>query len=458
MHLQQLLVLLLFLPLPAVAQQQHALEGQWLLQVNSQDVGYFQTVMALEAEDSTFTGHTRNNAARAVLGWWRAGLAQLFTNEFKGGSFVRITNGIIERKGDTLKLRGVFRSAMSDYYFYADVVDGKLTGTLRDTAMDIRARMTGSKGQFVEPLQDYPAIFDSVQRVTWQQIFNQRLLEKRGSGRFERKMEKVASRSMDDLDLLFGFFYYSRKLPFTHFYLFQEAPEHLEEPEPDTQEQPLELAEKSDRIGYLKFRSFSLDPHKIDSAFQIIRQRQYPHLIIDLRGNSGGDVAAMALASHLTDSAFYGGVFLNNRWYDDHPEPPLPAAYSQFPSFSGTNLDSFFAELHSHQGLQLKIMPSTQPYSGRVYVLTDSRTASTCEPIVYGLKRNDRATIIGQRTAGAMLSAEEFPLQDQWRLYVPTATYYTADGKLLDGVGVAPDIALEPEQDALEYLLSMIGQ
>ena len=84
------------------------------------------------------------------------------------------------------------------------------------------------------------------------------------------------------------------------------------------------------------------------------------------------------------------------------------------------------------------------------------RTASTCEPIVYALQQHHLATIVGQRTAGAMLNGESFTAGDGFVVTVPTATYYASDGFRIDRQGVTPDIAVPETGDALEYALQLI--
>nr|PZN90078.1 MAG: hypothetical protein DIU52_09795 [bacterium] len=67
-----------------------------------------------------------------------------------------------------------------------------------------------------------------------------------------------------------------------------------------------------------------------------------------------------------------------------------------------------------------------------------------------------RATLVGERTAGAMLSSEEIPLGDGWTLLLPTADFYTPDGKRIEGRGVEPVIA-SPSARALEVALGTVG-
>ena len=112
--------------------------------------------------------------------------------------------------------------------------------------------------------------------------------------------------------------------------------------------------------------------------------------------------------------------------------------------------------IHDQEGLSLQVMPDSLRYTGRVYVLVDRGTASACEPLVYALKQYKLAVIVGENTAGQMLNGEEFDCGGGWKLTVPTADYYTADGVRLDHRGVAPDRTVK-SADAMRVVKGWIA-
>ena len=74
---------------------------------------------------------------------------------------------------------------------------------------------------------------------------------------------------------------------------------------------------------------------------------------------------------------------------------------------------------------------------------------------MYAFKHRKRAIVVGETTAGAMLTGEEFDLGNGFKLFLPTADYYAADGYRIDQKGVTPDIEVK-QDEALEYVLNMI--
>jgi C-terminal processing protease CtpA/Prc len=193
----------------------------------------------------------------------------------------------------------------------------------------------------------------------------------------------------------------------------------------------------------------------VDSLFAIILRKGYPELILDLRGNPGGNISAMRVASYLVDSSRFGGVFVTRKWFEHHDAPPRIEQYRSFPLLSEANYRILIDGLHNEEGIALKLLPAGSRYKGRLFVLTDRRTASSCEPLVYGIREYWLGTIVGEPTAGAMLNSEEFPLGDGWEIVIPTAEYYAADGFRIDRVGVQPDVVVK-SKDALDRTLEMI--
>ncbi len=66
----------------------------------------------------------------------------------------------------------------------------------------------------------------------------------------------------------------------------------------------------------------------MDSIVDIIKGKNYEHLIIDMRNNGGGTIVkAISLIKYLTDEEIYGGVFLTNKWFSENANPPSVEEY-----------------------------------------------------------------------------------------------------------------------------------
>jgi tetratricopeptide (TPR) repeat protein len=81
-----------------------------------------------------------------------------------------------------------------------------------------------------------------------------------------------------------------------------------------------------------------------------------------------------------------------------------------------------------------------------VFLLVDALSGSASEPLAHILKTSGRATLVGERTPGAMLSAPPHPVGDGWVMIFPEADYIAADGTRLEGNGVRPHVAVASDR------------
>jgi carboxyl-terminal processing protease len=77
-------------------------------------------------------------------------------------------------------------------------------------------------------------------------------------------------------------------------------------------------------------------------------------------------------------------------------------------------------------------------YRGPVVVLIGAGTGSAAEGFALAMQRMTRARLIGEPTAGYILSGEEVEIAPGWSLTVPTAGIWSADGEDTGDKPVAP--------------------
>ena len=78
-------------------------------------------------------------------------------------------------------------------------------------------------------------------------------------------------------------------------------------------------------------------------------------------------------------------------------------------------------------------------FQGRVILLVDRHTASAAEMIVAFARENNLARIVGEKTAGKLLSATSLKVGHGFRLALPTGAYYPWKGSVLEGTPIKPD-------------------
>jgi carboxyl-terminal processing protease len=181
-----------------------------------------------------------------------------------------------------------------------------------------------------------------------------------------------------------------------------------------------------DDVGYVRIAAFAHDEERstakdAEKALGELEKAGMKSVIVDLRGNPGGPLdEAVAVASLFLKKGslvvYTGGR--SGRW--EHRQ--------------------YYAE-------------SEPPFKNqRLVLLVDDTSASASEVLTGALKDNKRAVVMGEKTYGKASVQTLIPLASAADtgpgpgLKITIAYYYTPDGNLIDGVGIVPDVALEPEE------------
>ena len=147
-------------------------------------------------------------------------------------------------------------------------------------------------------------------------------------------------------------------------------------------------------------------------------------VILDLRGNGGGDAEAMTnIASTFLETDSNLGRFTDR----------FGVTFTIF-----THSRSLFSPD--------KIAPTRLP----LIVLTSERTSSAAEIFIEALKVSKRATILGTETCGCVLAVRtRHQLPDGGLLDISELDYQTAQGRRLEGQGIKPDEVVRVERSDL---------
>jgi C-terminal processing protease CtpA/Prc len=152
-------------------------------------------------------------------------------------------------------------------------------------------------------------------------------------------------------------------------------------------------------------------------------------VIIDLRNNHGGAPGTVAFVA----SYFFEGkaLLLNSIFRRD---TGLLQEFWTLPELPGTRFGA------------------TKP----VFVLTSARTFSGGEDLAYTLQAHQRATVIGETTAGGAHPTEPRAIDDSLFVMVPWGRAINPITKgNWEGTGVKPDVA-SPAEQALERALQAL--
>jgi hypothetical protein len=191
---------------------------------------------------------------------------------------------------------------------------------------------------------------------------------------------------------------------------------------------------------------------EIDAAYAEIARRGASGLVIDLRENGGGAFAVRPLVSHLLTRPFDAGGFVSQPWNAVHRRELGSADLDAVDPWEGWSIRAFWADVQTNAVTRISFSPAEPHFDGPVYVLTSKRTASAAELATDALRGANRATIIGENTAGEMLSQKIYDIPGGFHLSLPIADYYSAVTGRIEGVGIKPDIEADAG-NALEVAL-----
>ena len=170
--------------------------------------------------------------------------------------------------------------------------------------------------------------------------------------------------------------------------------------------------------GYLRITSFTdstaTELEQAVARLERARAKKLEGFIIDLRNDPGGVLdAAVQVADDFLD---HGTIV----------------------SAEGRTADAQF---------RIEAKPGDITNGARLVVLVNGGSASASEILAAALHDNHRATLIGRRTYGKGSVQTIMPLAGGQALKLTTSRYFTPAGISINGVGIAPDMALEgPEQ------------
>jgi C-terminal processing protease CtpA/Prc len=194
---------------------------------------------------------------------------------------------------------------------------------------------------------------------------------------------------------------------------------------------------------------------EIDAAYAEIDGRETSALIIDLRQNGGGAFAIRPLVSHLLTKPFDAGSFVSQPWSAVHHVEPSRADLEAVDPWEGWSIKDFWADVQTDPVTRISFSPAEPVFDGPVYILTSKRTASAAELATDALKSANRAVIIGENTAGEMLSQKIYDIPGGFQLSLPIADYYSIINGRIEGVGIKPDIETDAA-DALDVAMKQL--
>lgn len=169
------------------------------------------------------------------------------------------------------------------------------------------------------------------------------------------------------------------------------------------------ILEDTDQIGYLRIREFDVvTVDQYTEAMAELREYGMKGLILDLRSNPGGDLAAVV----------------------DIARKILPAGLIVYTEDKEGNRKEYTSDGRKELDIPL-------------VVLVNEYSASASEILAGAIQDYNKGTLIGTTTYGKGIVQQIQTLDDGTALKLTISAYYTPAGRNIHGIGIEPDIELE---------------
>ncbi|QQS42860.1 MAG: hypothetical protein IPM63_07980 [Acidobacteriota bacterium] len=424
--------------------------SEWLITFDAGQSGPLEAVIVLERDGDKVAGRSKSGSLKTI-----AALPQAKAKNAVQGDALFSFSAVM--KG--AEFRGKLTAPTSEGEIVFTIKGDSIEGSISGGPMRSKFRGVPSTGQKL-PLRDYRAVAESLRVLCETRVYDPRTLDGPEWRALYGTITAIAASANDDLDMILGFRYAYENKPFSHLVLSRgRAPAKAMIEQFDQMKvggKPASVRFE-DGIAILRVETMiGLDTIElIEKAYLEIAEKKPRALIIDLRGNGGGAFAVKPLIEHIIDNPLDAGYFVTNAWYTSNERTPTKEKVLSTEPWTGYSLKAWWASIQTEPLIRLRFEPADPNFDGPVFILIDGRSASAAELAADAFKASGAVKLIGERTAGEMLTQSPFDLAEGFQAFVPVGDYFSMANGRIEGVGVEPHVAV-PSEKALEEAIRLI--
>jgi len=192
------------------------------------------------------------------------------------------------------------------------------------------------------------------------------------------------------------------------------------------------FAKIDDDSVFIRVPSFdtTYDRRRLEGYFRQAIGAKY--LVIDLRNNGGGATTNLA--------HFLGMLLPRGTEYGTTVDKEDAERYKLQTGKDPSDVVAVAAWSRDRWKIRRN---AVEPFTGKIAVLVNGGSASASEITAAALRElcDPPAKLVGSRTAGAVLVANEVSLPDGFKMMVPISEYVTIKGRRLEGNRLQPDVS-----------------
>lgn len=308
--------------------------------------------------------------------------------------------------------------------------------------------------------QDLKIVSDSISMLMYKYLYNSTELSTDEYLALEKKVMGLAKTVQTKQEFIDGFNELWKDGPFSHVTLgiskrtADEMAEFIDSLRVGNQSVSLQWVDKTAILTVTTMTGVDTK-ERVFEAYLEIAGNEAKSLIIDLRNNTGGTFAGVPIIGHVLTDSIDAGIFVSRKWWENNTRAPNLTDIQELTPWQGWSLKSFWYDVQENPLTRVQFMPMYPHFDGPVYVLISNKTASAAEFTIDALAQEEKVTVIGQTTAGEMLSQKMYDLPYGFQLSLPIADYYSTRIGRIEGNGVKPDIAID-QNVALDLAILLI--
>lgn len=339
-------------------------------------------------------------------------------------------------------------------FLYASFLSINTLFTNTAYAADIEATQNQEVPQFAKAAEE-------IEHLLQANIYDPKVLLKPVYQNIQNKIRNLSIRAKSESEFIDGFNQLWKSGPFSHINLVK-SPQSAEQmalyfDSMNVGGKAVELKFKQNTAVLTVNTMMGQDTIKqIEHAYNQIAEQRPNSLIIDLRNNQGGAFAVVPLVGHILSQGLDSGIFLSHDYAQSQNALPSIHEIDKISPWQGWSISSFWQDAEINPITRIRFEPLAPNYSGTVYVLVSHKTASAAEMAADAMQASGRAILIGEQTAGEMLSQKPYDLSNGWILFLPFADYIARHSGRIEGKGLQPDVASQAEQ-ALDCAMMLIN-
>lgn len=416
----------------------------WRVTLQTQQYGPVETTLVFEVRGDSIVGHSLSGARELIAGLPKARDPGARVRDHLFALTVADSDSGYRGRVSAPWPTGSVALTVTTAGLDGRITGGRFAGTLSGSPAGERDRV----------VRDYPAVLAAVRGVIARRVFDPAIVRESSYDSLIRNLDSIAKVARDDLDFLIGFTLSYDNRPFSHLRIRRETKPAAELMAGFDRQRVGAGAVRVDlqgEVAVLTVRTMMGQDtiEEIESAYGEFSRRGAKALVIDLRGNGGGAFAIRPLIEHVIDAPFDAGVFVSSAWAARGQGPPGPAEVKTLEPWQGWSILDFWKDVQTQGLILLRFEPRKPRFEGPVFVVTDGGSASATELVADAFRHSGAATLVGERTKGAMLSQSPFDAVDGFVVMLPIADYWSVAGGRIEGRGVVPDVG-SPSATALE--------